>query len=625
MNLITLDFETYFDKEVGFAKQTTEAYVRDPFFEVILFGWKEGNGPTQWFSGTMNEVRDKLLSLRIDKKILVCHNAAFDGFVLSHHFGIVPRMYFDTLSMARPKHSMVIGCALATLTKHYDLGAKGNDTLWAKGMRRKDFTPEQLQQYAAYCMNDVDLTYKLLSRLMVDFPTSELRVIDLLIRMFTQPIIELDKQQLQTYLEALQAEKAETLARIAEVADKSVLMSNPKFADILSELGVAPPTKISPTTQKATYAFSKKDPDFLALLDHPDKRVQAVVSARLGVKSTIEETRTGSLLAIAERGTLPILLNYYGGHTGRASGGDKVNLQNLRRKGVLRKCLKAPKGKMFVTADSSQIEARVLAWLADEVALVEAFRLKKDIYSEFASEIYGKEIIKDRDNDERFVGKTCILGLGYGMSAPKLQNTLLTSEKTIHMDIGQCADAVRLYRSKYPRIPRLWAQGHVALASIVADREFHFGSKGLLFTSSQGVHLPNGMLVRYPGLFATDAVSTGGFLYAGSPSEQVEWTKMMLGQEWNAKKLTNIYGGKVVENVVQALARIIVFQQMLDIAKMYRVCLTVHDEVVLVVDEDEVDDAVRDIGEVMSQPPLWGLDLPVACEVHYGRTYGDTK
>lgn len=413
MDLVTIDFETYYDKDYSLSKMTTEAYIRSPDFEVIGVGVKVNDYPTDWYSG--DNPGKFLNSLDYKNKAILCHHTAFDGAILSWHFGIKPKLWLDTLSMARPLHNIMVGGSLAKLTSYYGLGKKGDEVVNALGKRKVDFTTEELARYASYCINDVDLTHALFNKLKRGFPVEELMAIDLTLRMYTEPRIMLDKGLLETHLEAVRTRKRGLLSDIGhglggEQAVKDMLMSNPKFATYLKSLGVEPPTKNSARTGKETFAFGKTDKAFTDLLEHPDDRVQGLVAARLGTKSTLEETRTEALIGVHERGPLPIMLHYYGAHTGRFSGGDKLNLQNLPSrdgKNTIRRALLAPEGHVLIACDSSQIEARTVAWVAGQADLVQAFREKRDVYSEFATEVYGRTISKG-DKVERFVGKTCI-------------------------------------------------------------------------------------------------------------------------------------------------------------------------------------------------------------------------
>lgn len=623
MDIVTIDFETYYDRDFSLSKMTTESYIRDDRFEVIGVAIKVNNHPTDWYSG--DNVGQFLRSLDYSDKAILCHNTVFDGAILSWHYGIKPKLWLDTLSMARPLHNVVVGGSLKALASHYNLGEKGTEVLNALGKRRADFTPQELDAYAGYCINDVDLTYDLFNKLKVGFPVSELLIIDQTLRLYTEPTIVLDTQVLEQHLEQVLAKKENLVGAMglncSEEDAKSILMSNDKFAAFLESLGVKPPTKISARTKKVAWAFSKTDKEFKDLVDHPNELVSNAVSARLGVKSTIEETRTRSLLEVAKRGALPIMLNYYGAHTGRFSGGDKMNLQNLPRGGALRRALTAPIGQVLVACDSSQIEARVVAWLAGQDDLLKAFAEGRDVYSEFASDVYGRKITK-ADKIERFVGKTCILGLGYGMGAVKFRNTLALGQGgiTVEVEENEAERIVRLYRQKNHKIVSLWGRCNTALQRIVSGGTIDIGQG--ISCDHRGITLPNKLLIQYPALRAQQ----NGFEYISDARTFRKVIKdKVLGNEVLESSWTKIYGGKVTENVVQALARIVIAEQMATIGRLYKVVLQVHDEIVVCVNEADVDTVRADIERIMSTPPKWAQDLPVACESGVGYNYGDAK
>lgn len=630
MRYLTLDFETFYSKDFSLSKITTENYIRDKEFQVIGFAYQIDDGEPEWVTGSDSAIAMKLAALDIENSYLICHNMAFDGAILKWRYGLEPKYYLDTLSMARPITGQTVGGSLAALTKKFIVGsAKGTEVVNALGLRREDFPAAQLHQYGEYCKNDVSLTWTLYNILRQWNPPKELYIQDLMLRMFIDPVLELDKTVLEEHLLRVQTNKTKLMDRIDASIGRDALMSNPKFAEVLKQLGVEPPMKISPTTGKEAYAFSKTDQAFKALSEHPNPAVQAVVAARLGVKSTLEETRTESFLGIADRGPLPILLNYWGAHTGRASGGDKMNLQNLPRGGALRRSIVAPEGHVMVASDSAQIEARVVAWLAGQTDLVEDFRNNVDIYSSFASVVYGRPVDRKRkevgpdgkefnpDKVEGFVGKTCILGLGYGMGAEKFKATLKIGAGgvSVDMSIEEAKHTVTIYRTKYHKISKLWNEANIALDVMARGYEGEFGVGIKLKCTPEGIHLPNGTMIRYPNLRKT----TDGYEYDGRYGP------------------VKIYGGKVVENVVQALARIVVFDQMAKIdqemrmcdnpqaGSRYRVVLTVHDEVVAVVPKAAGSWAVKLMTEIMSTPPRWCSDLPVSCEADLGQSYGDAK
>jgi DNA polymerase I-like protein with 3'-5' exonuclease and polymerase domains len=626
MDIVTIDFETYYDKDYSLSKMTTEQYVRSSLFEVIGVGIKVNDYPTDWYSG--DNPGKFLKSLDYSKRAILCHNTAFDGAILSWHFGIKPRLWLDTLGMARPLHNVTVGGSLAKLVSYYGLGKKGDEVVAALGKRKADFTEADLAQYGEYCKNDVNLTKQLFDKLKVGFPSSELLVIDQTLRMYTDPVIELDVPLLEKHLEEVRTRKRTLIQDLGQgmggaQAVQDMLMSNDKFAEYLKRLGVEPPTKTSLKTGKESWAFAKTDKGMTDMLEHPDERVQAAVSARLGVKSTLEETRTENLIGVAGRGKLPIMLNYYGAHTGRFSGGDKLNLQNLPSRGntTIRRALKAPPGQMLISCDSSQIEARTVAWVAGQEDLLIAFRDKRDVYSEFATEVYGRAITK-ADKVERFVGKTCVLGLGYGMGAEKFRRTLEIGQGGINVviDINEAERIVRLYRQKNWKIVQFWQKCGAALKDML------YGGENALHPQvrydKRGIRMPNGFYVQYPALRET----ANGFMYisdartyqkalkervlTGSPPDDIAWTR--------------IYGGKVTENIVQALAALVIREQMAAAGLHFKVAFQVHDEIIIAVPEDNALADQAKLEALMSVAPKWAPDLPVACESGMAANYGDT-
>ena len=605
MKIITIDFETFYSKEFSLSKLTTEEYIRSPFFEVIGVAVKVDDNQTEWASGTHEQIKGWLGQFDWENSAGLAHNAMFDGAILNWVFDIRPKLWLDTLSMARALHGVEVGGSLKALAERYNLGIKGTEVISALGMRRTDFTEEGLEAYGDYCINDVDLTYKLFDRLMMgkNFPPHEIKLIDLTLRMFIEPVLRLDKDLLEQHLKEVQERKEKLLSEAA--ANRDDLMSNPKFADLLRSVGVEPPKKISPTTGKETLALAKSDEDFKALLEHPDERVQALVAARIGTKSTLEETRTERFIGIAERGNMPVPLKYYAAHTGRWGGSDNLNLQNLPSRGAnagkLKKSILPPKGYVIIDSDSSQIEARVLAWLAQQDDLVQAFANKEDVYKKMASAIYG--VAEDQvTKDQRFVGKTTILGAGYGMGAAKFQAQLKTMG--VETELDECRRIIDIYRKTNPHIVGLWREAQFALHLMVDNINGTLGKPGVLeiIGKHKAIKLPSKLMMRYDELSAGDGDE---FTY-----------KTRKGQ-------IKIYGGKVIENVCQAIARCIIGEQMTRIAKEYRVVLTVHDAIACIAPVTEQYRARDYVEECMRWVPYWAQGLPINCESGIGESYGD--
>lgn len=621
MNLITLDFETFYDVGFSLSNLTTEEYIRDPKFQVIGFAVKIDDGKTKWYSGSHEELKAELNKIDWDNSLLVCHNMLFDGAILSFIYNITPKIYLDTLCMARAIHGTNAGGSLAYLSKHYNLGEKGTEVLDAKGKRLEDFQPHELHRYGQYCINDTELTYKLFQILSKDFPHDELKLIDITIRMFTEPLLEVNDGLLITRLEELKIETQELLhglmARLECEDEESVrkkLASNKQFAELITELGAVVPMKISPTTDKETFALAKTDQGFIDLQEHEDSFIQELCAVRLGTKSTIEKTRIERFIGVGARnkGKLPIPLKYYGAHTGRWSGSDKVNFQNLpsrdARKKTLKQAVVAPYGHKVINCDSSQIEARILVWLSGQEDVTQWYAEGRDVYCEFASKVYNRKIDK-RNKVERAVGKTCILGLGYGTGAAKLQNVLKLGAG-VEFDEAECKRLVQVYRELNNKVTDFWRTCENALQDLVywpeGKEPYYLDKHNTLLVDKEGIKFPNGLYIRYPDLHVDTSESNKRYLYKKRYNMQV-----------------TIWGGSVTENVVQALARIVIGEQMIQINEKYRPALTVHDAVVCVLPDEEVESGTKYIESIMSVAPEWADGLPIACESGAADNYGD--
>lgn len=617
MSFVTIDFETYYDDECGFKKQTTEEYVNDPRFHVIGMGIKVDFNPTEWYAGE-GAVSDRLREIDWRNTAVLCHNAQFDCAILAWMFGVTPAFIYDTLPMARAIHGVEAGGSLKALAERYGLGEKGSEVVNAFGKHYNEFSFEEMKRYGEYCKNDVELTYALFHRIAETFPDTEYELIDSTIRMFIDPTLRVDETRLNDRLTDIKEEKGGLLSGLmAELscADeeevRTILSSNKKFATILTKRGVPVPMKVSPATGKPTYALAKNDEGFIALTEHEDPRIQQLCAVRLGTKSTIEESRIKKFIDAGRRnlGRLPIPLKYYGTHTGRWAGSDGINMQNLpsrdKKKKTLKKALLAPLGQYVINCDSSQIEARVLAWWAGQDDVVEQFRNGEDVYSVFASKIYGR-LISKADPIERFVGKTCVLGLGYGTGAEKLRHTLKTQPPGANLPVETCKGFVDAYRLLNYKIVDLWRECDRALSRMLegVTEPFYLGNHKCILIDREGIRLPNGLYIRYPGLKMQD----GQVTYVSRRGELKLW------------------GGAMTENIVQALARIVVGEQMVEIKKRgYKPVLTVHDAVVITAsqDKDRLAKAMDTVTTVMSTAPQWAYSLPVACEAKYGLSYGD--
>jgi DNA polymerase len=604
---MVIDFESFYSKSYSLSKLTTEEYINGDEFEVIGMSIKLGDTPTAWYTGDRNYTQTVLDRFDWKNITLIAHNCFFDASILSLYFGIFPARYIDTLSMARAIHGISVGGSLAKLATHYELGEKGTEVVDALGKHLKDFTKEELAKYGEYCINDTELTYALFQKLITHYNATELSLIDMTIKMGVVPRLLVDMAILESHLYEVKRAKEFILEQVS--ADKSEIMSNPKFAKLLEYYGVDVPMKLSLRTGKMTYAFAKTDDGLKDLLEHPNLVVQALVAARLGVKSTIEETRTERIIGIANRmGRLPIPLNYYGAATGRwsAGGGQKVNFQNLPRGSMIKEAIIAPEGYLIVGADLSNIELRVGMWVAGEREALKLLGEGGDLYKEFASKAFGVPY-DEVNKEQRFIGKQSQLSLIFGVGATKLRLAIKTLSG---VDLGEVESKriVDLYRATYTGVTDLWKTCTTAIKTIAENGEYTFGTGDLyVVEGKKGIKFPSGMYMQYPQLANVIDDKTG---------EQGYKYKLRNGYD-------RLHGCKLTNNLVQGTARCIMSEAMVRVNKRYPIVLTIHDSIYILAPEAEAEKALEFLSKEMTTPPSWMPDIPLACEGGYGKSLKD--
>ena len=613
-NIIVIDFETYYDKSYGLNKYTTEGYIRDDQFEVIGVAVKENKNDTVWFTGTHQEIKSFLDQYDFANSFVVGHNMRFDGAILAWHFDIHPKGLMDTMGMGQILHGLTESVSLKNMAILYNIGQKGTEVLDALGKHRADFRPNDLDNYGKYCINDVDLTYHLFYAMLNKFTATEFKLIDLTIRMFTEPMIVLNKGLLLKHLDKVKKVKQELLEQSG--IDKDDLMSNPKFAEILKKVGVEPPTKISMTTGNETFAFAKTDEGFKALLEHENPAIQIIAAARVGNKSTIEETRTENFIHIANRGLLPVPLKYAGAVVShRWSGVDGINLQNLPRSSELRKAMCAPEGYKIVASDLSNIELRLAFWFARAENKLDDIRNGVDLYKQSASQIMN--IGYDEVNkDLRFIFKVVNLSGIYGVGPAKMHSIL--KQGGVDRDINEVKNIVYAYRDSNPELLRAWEDAGEMLNAIRAGQSFQMGNGNIIQSvvdkveGMHGMKKPNGMILQLPNLRQIK-----------NNEGRDSWVyDKKLGRSLLPEY---IHPAKVFQRCIQSLARDIIGDHLISVSKKYKVVMTVHDELVMVCRDEEVEDCVSYVEQCMTTAPEWCPDLPLGCEVGVGDNYMDAK
>ncbi len=649
---IVLDFETAWGRGVklGFSCQTMEEYIRDPRFKAWGLSWKElgGEAPAVWV--TRKDLPEFFKSIDWSTTAVMAQNAGFDVSIMEWHYDAHPAFIMDTLSMGRALRGVEVGNSLAKLAKDLGLPPKGDGLSPSENIL--DELPADVENtLAEYCCHDTWLCEQIFFGLGGwDYPRKELQLIDMTLKMYTRPVLQLDQQML---IQALTEEGniREALLQRLNI-DESELASNPKFAQILTNLGVTPPTKISKTTGKQTLALAKNDALFQALLNGSNEDVALLCEARLKVKSTTERTRAQRFLDISQRGPLPVPLSYYGAQTGRwtAAKGSAINMQNLKRGSFLRKAIMAPEGYQLVVGDLSQIEPRVLAWLSDYTDMLDIFRAGGDPYAAFGAQMFNiPGLTKESHPDLRQSAKSALLGCGYGLGWSSFASQLLTgflgappvryerafskalnvnkdmaerflewSETEIKLrDIPHtCTYAelvhhaiaakriIDIYRATASPVVSFWDMCSSLLVSALVNGKEHT-HKCLTFRKGE-IELPNGMCLRYPDLREVkDEKGRSQWVYGPDA--------------------TKLYAGKITNNVTQALARVVMTDGMLRVGKRYPVVGTVHDELIALVPDSEVEEAKTWVLEQMTMEPRYMPGVPLSADGGAHRRYGEAK
>lgn len=649
INLIVLDIETYYSPEYSLSKKgwTTERYIRDEQFKVHGAGIKINGGTSRWITGAKFE--ETIRALPWEKSALIGHNLAFDGGILAYRYGIVPALYVDTLGMSRalvgqqsqrhglhavapiitglrgePLHKMD---GLAQAMGIQDLPQWREDILADYTVKPKHWC-DKTQQWEA---GDAELTWEIFKTMAPHFPKHEYKVLDWTIRQFTQPKLFLDDDMLQDYLVFVQDLKAQALQR-AGLDTRDLLMSNQKYADALMDLGVIPPTKVN-AKGKVTFAFAKTDEAHKDLLQHDNVEVQCLVAARMQVKSTIEETRTISYLGAAKRGAWPVGYNFSGAYnTQRFSGNNNGggNPMNLKRGGTLRNCIMAPEGYTLLVFDLSQIECRLALWYGalssksngSEREALDMFRegdllrakglddSDSDLYSFFASMMYGRKIVKGVDKLERQGGKSAVLGLGFGMGPSRFIDYNLTLGNRIEAQFAE--STVHLYRNTYVGTKNMW-------------RTFETGFKKAIQLPddvNEGWSFGPAQIVRDP-LFGSWGFKVGNNLMVKYP--ELGWDAEGSGTYRTGNMHVNIFGGKFMENLVQHSARNVLTEKLSAIDKLYPVVMTTYDEVVILIPISEIDTATKTCYDIMVEEHPLFPNLPLGVEHGHHQRYGKAK
>lgn len=612
----SVDYETYYSSEYSLRSKhlTMTDYIRHEEFEVQSVAVRHSS----WRKPRVvpgYEARDLLNDIDWSSTAFLGHHTQFDGLITTHHFDIEPVFWLDTLSMSRAISGVDENHGIAVACPRWGIQGKvrGSALVAVKGIRLANMPPAVLKQLMLYNGDDCESTFQLFLKLSKFIPEDELRIIDQTMRMYCEPLLELNEQVLRE-LHAREVSRRQQAIVTAET-DKATLGSSERFAGLLRSLGVIPPTKLSRRTGKMAYAFARTDLEFKELLEHPDERVRAAVEARLRTKSALIENRSERLLNRVGLPT-PVYLGYWAARTGRWGGGDKVNLQNLPSRGDganLRRSISAPEGCVLIIGDAAQIEARMLAWRADFQEKIDAFIAYDQgrgpgIYEVAATGIYGFEVNAEEHPHERFIGKVYELAGGYGAGAVRMRNTLKQGiyGPPVDMPLHEVKANLDRWRKFNWAIIEHWRRNerNATLAflqgQLVEDGPITFE----LHRGDGYMHLPNGTFMRY---------------------KEVGWDSVNRQMYYNSRNgQAKLWGGIITENEVQALSCCLLKWQMLrlvDELPEFRIANTVHDEVVSVTFKKHAERYREAKQRIMSTGPTWAKGLPLNAKVKVSEIY----
>jgi len=632
--IVTLDWETFWDsKDFTLKKLSMEEYIRDPRFLTHGLGVQLGSHKAHWVYG-QTAIHKLLAYIGLDQRTVLCHNAPFDGLVLSEIYDVRPKAFMDTHAMAAliygnniPKRS------LAALTEKFLPGLVKDKTALYSTDGLRLLSHEVAVELGEYCKMDCYLTHELyklfLPKLMATPFNAD--IIDHIARMFTDPVLTLDSVVLNKLLAKEITEKQAALDACTGTNLKQI-RSNKQFATLLEAEGVEAPLKISPTTKKETYAFAQTDRPFMAMQAHPNPNVAQLIKSRLRIKTSINETRAKKYLEVASRGTWPVHLNVSGALTShRLSGGSGGggNPQNLGNESPLRYAIVAPEGYSMFAVDSKAIELRTAMAVAQERELVKALRdVLFDAYSEFAGTIYSTTA-ESIDKYGRKVGKVAMLQLQYGAGWANFQQAAW--QRDVILDDEEAQRIHGLYRATFRGIRRCWS---------VCDRIIQLlgrGEEEATWFDKLVRPVVNGPM-GHPALLLveTGTYITYPHLKREYDDDEKRWNWMYDTFDNKTYRMvrTKLYGSKMFGHICQSLARNVVLEQEIavdtflrkEIHHTCRCVMSVHDEGVYLV-PTHADRAAALAGaiEIFNTSPSWWPELPVFGEAAWGANYGEAK
>lgn len=652
-HVVLIDFESYFDADYHLLRHNkglpTAQYVMDPRWEetgkAIVHVTQPFAEPQAMFwrgdDDSYLEYLKREYGENLDGCTVVSHNLGYDGCVLARRHGITPAHAIDLLGIARHVHPGEHN-DLDALTKRYKLLRKGETSQFkglhlnpkwertpgkAPKMIHRGMTAEEVEALAAYASHDGMAEWQLFMRMLpkLSRPEVELKLIQhTVVNLTLKPRLKVDVALGESIAKRMDAKVDEALAAVGHTHEE--ISGNTSFSAILGaalDRAGDKLAKYQKTNKKGQpiLAIAKTDEQLEVLKGHVSEEVKKLVTARTSIKSWPNHAkRVRRILAMAEAagGWLPVPFKYYGAHTGRWSGDELINLQNLGSRGdplitEVRNVIVAPEGQTLVIVDAAQIEARVLDWISGQNDPVWADP-SRDPYCEFASKMSGQRIVntkkvkqaikalKDYHDRMRGMGKIGELGCGYGMGAVKAMEYAENSYG-VTMDMPTAEKLVKTYRDSKPKVCKFWRVVEQKFKAAARYGEPSTMDRGLKFHKDGDVTvitLPSGRELRYKDVKCS--IIDG--------REQL-W----MPNHYEPKKRTFMWGGFLTENIVQAISRDILAEGVLNAEQEgIPVPLHVHDEYVGVTFVESAPAVLGAMIRILSKAPEWAAGCPLASE-----------
>lgn len=620
---IFVDFETFWGTKYSLRSpgMSYTDYICDPKFQVHGVSVIEGhNEPEFLWGNAIKEFFDRMRRRQAnnEKVRMICHNVLFDGAIAKIKYGFRADEYFCTLAMVDALYQGAIGSNLDQCMKTLLGWETGKDSIISeiKDLRTEDIPPDLWRRLVDYADDDVIACKQLYDRYAHLLPEEEHKIMDIILKMFCHPRLKFNREiLLEACKEADDDRDARIEAALSYGATEKILKGNKTFPEFLESLGYEVPYKLN-SKDKPIPALAKTDQGFIDMLESKDDRLRALAEGRLAVKSTQAQTRAYRFKKMDEDlGVFMVAYNYARAHTWRVTGANKINPANLKRGSKLRTCIEADANRVLAVADASQIECRSTGYIAGQDDLMQLFRDRQDPYNAMATDIFGRPVDRKGNPDdffEGFVGKTAVLGLGFGMGGDKFKYQIDKDAKQyLDMDMDfPIHEAKRIvydvYRPKNYKIEKFWGVCEQMLYAMLADRDMTWkypdGTLEVVGKDNR-IYFPNGTYLYYAGLDCDN----GQFTY--------------LSQRNGRYIQKYIYGALLTENIVQKFSRDITSHHMVLINERYPVVMHTYDENIAPVPEHEADEGIAWMIDVMCKPPSWAASIPLDAEGGYAKEY----